>query len=316
MENYEIVFESENIYYIKVNKLLVNEYLEMINNKEVSKFIGLEDKNITFDDEIAWIDDKINNNDYIYSMIEKKTGKFIGNIEALDTNDNSCKIGISITPSMQDKHYGTESLTRFISYIKNNLKIDNINLKVYSNNLRGIHLYNKLGFKEYKREKVGNIEDIYMKYENKIDKYLNQDIHNPKYLFHGSPYLLEKIQPRQAIDVTNSKNEDFAVYLSSSFLTSSAYAFRNRLKKCNEHYSFNINNEGTKPVMVYEVDYIPEDLCGYVYVFRKDDDIIKDIQDNENTTQYKCHHELKPIDIVKIKFDDYKQYYEYKEKIK
>ena len=145
--------------------------------------------------------------------------------------------------------------------------------------------------------------------ENKLDKYLNQDIHNPKYLFHGSPCLLEKVQPRQAIDVTNSKNEDFAVYLSSSFLTSSAYAFRNKLKKCNDHYSFNINNEGTKPVMVYEVDYIPDDLYGYVYVFRKDDDIIKDIQDNKNTTQYKCHHELKPIDTVKVKFKDYEKYY-------
>ena len=155
-----------------------------------------------------------------------------------------------------------------------------------------------------------------MKENNNINEYLNQDINNPKYLFHGSPYLLKKIEPRQAIDVTNSKNEDFAVYLSSSFLTSSAYAFRNKLKKYNEYYSFDINNEGTKPVMVYEVNYIPDNLYGYVYVFKKDDDTIKDVQENENTTQYKCHHELRPIDIVKVKFDDYKQYYAYREKIK
>ena len=78
---------------------------------------------------------------------------------------------------MQDKHYGTEGLTRLIEYIQNDLKFDNIELEVFSNNLRGIHLYNKLGFKEYKREKIENkdIEDIYMRYENKLDKYLNQD---------------------------------------------------------------------------------------------------------------------------------------------
>lgn len=31
-----------------------------------------------------------------------------------------------------------------------------------------------------------------MKENNNINEYLNQDINNPKYLFHGSPYLLKK----------------------------------------------------------------------------------------------------------------------------
>ena len=37
MEKYKKVFESENIYYIKLNKTLIEEYLKMINDPEVSK---------------------------------------------------------------------------------------------------------------------------------------------------------------------------------------------------------------------------------------------------------------------------------------
>ena len=316
MKNYEIVFESERIYYIKVTKLLVNDYLEMINSKDVNRFISLKEKKLSYNDEIEWIEKTLNNQSIIFSMIEKETGRYIGNIGITKLYNDSCEIGISITPSMQDKHYGTESITRFIDYIQHDLKINNIDLVVFSNNSRGIHLYEKLGFKEYKRDKnIGSIsgdvvDDIYMRYENKLDKYLNQDIFNPKYLFHGSPYLLDKIEPRQAIDKSNKNNEDFAVYLSSWFLTSSAYAFRNKLKEYNKNYSFDINNEGKKPAMVYDVDYIPDNLNGYVYVFEKNDDIIKDVQGNENTTQYKCYHELKPIDIIKINFKDYEKYYD------
>ena len=45
------------------------------------------------------------NKDIIYSMIEKNTGKFIGNIEIMDINNGIGEIGISIVPSMQNKHY-------------------------------------------------------------------------------------------------------------------------------------------------------------------------------------------------------------------
>lgn len=41
-----------------------------------------------------------------------------------------------------------------------------------------------------------------------IDEYLNQDIFNPKYLFHCSSKLLEKLKPRQSEDKYNAENED------------------------------------------------------------------------------------------------------------
>ena len=32
MSDFKIIFESENIYYIQVNELLINDYLKMIND--------------------------------------------------------------------------------------------------------------------------------------------------------------------------------------------------------------------------------------------------------------------------------------------
>ena len=43
---------------------------------------------------------------------------------------------------------------------------------------------------------------------NELEKYNNQDIFNPEYLYHGSPYVMEKIEPREAKDEGMSKEND------------------------------------------------------------------------------------------------------------
>ena len=58
-------------------------------------------------------------------------------------------------------------------------------------------------------------------------KYLGNSIANPKFLFHGSPKKLEVIEQRQAHDSNGTKeNEDFAVFMTSSFIIASAYAVK------------------------------------------------------------------------------------------
>ena len=142
---------------------------------------------------------------------------------------------------------------------------------------------------------------------NKLDNYINQNIFEPNYLFHGSPYEMEQLEPRQSNDDYNKENEDNAIFLTSSFLNATAYAFRNKLKELNEHYSFSINNVGKLPVMEFKVDNLPEDLFGYIYVFKKDNSIIKDY--HKHTTQYRCYHNLKPIDVVQIYYKDFAEYF-------
>ena len=142
---------------------------------------------------------------------------------------------------------------------------------------------------------------------NKLKEYLEQDIWNPKYLFHGSPYEIDILEPRKSNDSENKENEDHAIFLTSWFINAAAYAVRNKLKEINEYYDFSMNNNGELPAMNFQVENLPDDLYGYVYVFDKTVDMIKD--NYEYTTQYRCYHELRPIDVVKVYYKDFADYF-------
>ena len=68
-----------------------------------------------------------------------------------------------------------------------------------------------------------------------------------------------------------------------------------------------MNNNSELPAMNFQVENLPEDLYGYIYVFDKTDDMIKD--NHEYTTQYRCYHELRPIDVVKVYYKDFEDYF-------
>jgi hypothetical protein len=145
-----------------------------------------------------------------------------------------------------------------------------------------------------------------------IEKYINQDLYNPNYLFHGTSRELEKLEPRQSIDKQNKSNEDNAIFLTSWFINAAAYAFRCKLKELNEYYSFSINNDAELPVMTFEVENLPDDLSGYIYVFEKTEEMIKD--NKKFTTQYRCYNELIPQKIIKVYYKDFEKYFKRIEK--
>ena len=87
---------------------------------------------------------------------------------------------------------------------------------------------------------------------NELEKYNNQDIFNPEYLYHGSPYIMEKIEPREAKDSVNKENEDTAVFLTSYQPTALAYAFRNKIK---EKFPENFKNFYSDDQEVVRLDF-------------------------------------------------------------
>lgn len=141
-----------------------------------------------------------------------------------------------------------------------------------------------------------------------IEEYLNQDINNPKYLFHGSPLKLSILEPKLTNDSNHNKNNiATAIFLFPSFLKSTPYAFKDTIKKLSSEldWNFEISNNNTYPLMIMENVNVFDDIIGYIYVFKKDNSMIKD----NNTYQYKCYHQLVPIDIIKVKYQEYKKYY-------
>ena len=143
----------------------------------------------------------------------------------------------------------------------------------------------------------------------KLQDYLNQNIDNPIYLFHGSPLKVEKLEPKLSHDSENNKNNIAeAIFLFPSFLKATPYAFKDKIKELStsKKWNFEIPNTNTFPLMIMRDVITNDDIVGYIYVFKKDADMIKD----ENSYQYKCYKELVPIDIIEIKYKNYKKYYE------
>lgn len=155
----ETVFESERILFVKPTLDLVPEYLEMVNDIDgVARFIGERREIYTEEEEIAYMKEKIDGGATMFSMIEKSTGRFIGNTEFFNRVYKEAEWGIAITAAMQDKGFGKESLLRMIDYGFNDLGLERIYLEVYVKNPRAAHVYEKCGFKEYDR----NETDIFM----------------------------------------------------------------------------------------------------------------------------------------------------------
>lgn len=155
----DAVFESENIIYFRPSFDLVPEYLEMVNDIEnVARFIGDRREPLSEKDEIDYIKDKMDNDATMFSMLEKDTREFIGNIEFFNRTFDAAEWGIVITTKMQNKGYGKEALMRSVEYGFNELGLNRIFLSVYADNPRAVHVYEKCGFKEFKRDDV----DIFM----------------------------------------------------------------------------------------------------------------------------------------------------------
>lgn len=166
MNKYEKVFESERIYYIKITKDLIEDYLEMINDIEVANKISHNPKTFTYEDELKWVESNLKDNAIIFSMIEKNTEEYIGNVEIMHINDKRIgEVGICITASKQNQHYGTEAMEAIIKYGYEKIGLNGLELNVYKTNPRAICCYEKAGFVQ---DGIGKTqEDIHMIYKIK-----------------------------------------------------------------------------------------------------------------------------------------------------
>lgn len=133
----------------------------MVNDPEVSNKISHNPKTFTYEEELNWININLENNALIFSMIEKKTDEFIGNIEIMHIDDNKIgEIGICITATKQNQHYGTEAMQAIMKYGYEEIGLKGIELNVYKTNPRAIHCYEKVGFIQAGTGKTE--EDIHM----------------------------------------------------------------------------------------------------------------------------------------------------------
>ena len=153
------VFESVRIRFVEVSELLIKDYLTMVNDLEnVEKYLGGPHEPYTGEQEVEWVQKHLAEKSPVFSMIEKKTGDFIGNIELMDVRDSVGELGIAITAKKQNMGYGTEAIRALMSYARDRLKLRRVVLRAFPDNIRAIHVYEKCGFREYDRTE----KDVFM----------------------------------------------------------------------------------------------------------------------------------------------------------
>ncbi len=153
------IFESERIRFVEVTEELVEDYLAMINDiPRVASLIGDRTEPISEERERRWVRNKLEEKALVYSMIEKGSGAFIGNVELMDPEDSGGELGIAITAGQQDRGFGTEAVAAVTEYAMDRLGMERIILKVFPHNARAIRVYQKCGFREYDRTE----EDVFM----------------------------------------------------------------------------------------------------------------------------------------------------------
>jgi len=150
-----IIFSSERINFVKPLVSYAKFYAENINNPEIYRWLRSNPKKYTIKEEREWI--KSIKDEYIFTIIEKDTNEIIGNCGFNEIKDNVGVIGIWITPSKQNKHYGREAIERLIEFGFNEIKVKDIVLTVFESNIKAIKCYKNIGFVE--KSKDYNVED-------------------------------------------------------------------------------------------------------------------------------------------------------------
>lgn len=155
----EPIFASQNISFVRISEDLVLEYLAMVNDYDrVGRLIGPRREPIPAEKERQWVQKKLAEDAAVFSMLEKATGAFIGNIELMGVADGTGELGIAITAAMQDRGFGTEAIPAMVRYGMEVLGLSRIFLKVFPDNARAIHVYEKCGFRAYDRTE----KDVFM----------------------------------------------------------------------------------------------------------------------------------------------------------
>ena len=146
------IFESDRIRFTEVSESLVKDYLAMVNDMEnVERFLGGPHEPYTEEQEIAWVRRMLEEKAVVFSMIEKSSGRFIGNIELMDVTDSEGELGIAVTGGMQGRGYGTEAVSALAAYAAGQLGLRRISLRTDPDNVRALRVYETCGFREYDR---------------------------------------------------------------------------------------------------------------------------------------------------------------------
>ncbi|MFA6414391.1 MAG: GNAT family N-acetyltransferase [Candidatus Paceibacterota bacterium] len=153
-------------------------YAAWLNDSEVNKYLAT--KSTTVEELKRYIATKNGQSDtLLFGMFLKEDNRHIGTIklEPIDIANKRATIAIMLGDKREwGKGYGPESMRLLITHCFNELGLEEVNLGVLAQNVSAIKSYEKIGFKEVKRE-AGAIT-----YPNGIFDQVTMTLHTDSYV--------------------------------------------------------------------------------------------------------------------------------------
>lgn len=141
--------ESERIYLRKLEEIDAPIMLVNTTDEEIRYMTGTKPK-FTLEQIQAHINN-INNDSsrHDFAICLKDDDQMIGELSIFDIDEEDKKAGFRISMSsikLTGKGYGTEAIKIVLRFVFEELKLNRLQLEVFSHNLRGIRAYEKVGF--------------------------------------------------------------------------------------------------------------------------------------------------------------------------
>lgn len=147
---------GEKVYLAPVCRDDADTFAKWMNDFGVTDYIGRSANLLTLPQEEAWINDVTQGRNYLLSIVKNEDDRLIGNIELQNVNhtDRRATIGILIGEEEErSKGYGTEAINLLLDFAFNYLNINSVNLTLLAINERAKRCYEKVGFKEFGRQR-------------------------------------------------------------------------------------------------------------------------------------------------------------------
>ena len=167
--------EGEKVYLSPINVDDYPIYTKWVNNPNINKYLTIQNKLISLFNEREILEG-LSKEEFVFAIVKCDNDELIGNVglQNIDYKNGNAELGIFIGEEDNlSKGYGSEAIKLLLNYAFNNLRLHNIMLTVYADNLRAIKAYTKCGFKEFGRRRETLFRDghyidvIYMEIVNK-----------------------------------------------------------------------------------------------------------------------------------------------------
>lgn len=147
---------GEKVYLSPVSAEDVEIYTRWMNDFNVTDYIGKSSALYTLPQEEVWVKSVTEGKNYIFSIIKNEEDKLIGTVGLNNINyiDRRATLGIMIGENNErSKGYGTESINLLLDFAFNYLNMNSINLTLLAVNDRAKRCYEKVGFKEFGKQR-------------------------------------------------------------------------------------------------------------------------------------------------------------------